>query len=414
MDSSSEPNRVCLNVAIDHRIRRLFRPLPRPGGNISRGRHADYIRTLGCENGKDEDKVEVTAKLAEPSSTGGIMVVLQQPRSNHPFEEGIEEVINTCPTLRAIQDSFATASCNTLNIVEDISIVDLLPYDSKEDMKCMDDEEMQDAFCAIVRVLFEKKPDVGEAWKVESVGVSRIFYQPPITLDGENNKTKRLRRVNGFHPSTAMNHYPEHSCLRQLLMLEIAQTCGLYRGDWKEERWMREFRIQCEETFLHRQDSRKFIPDYSSLYSNRMEIIRSTICNIASEPGDTDSNTLYSSLMNSRLSELCNDAGLILARLARLDEDGDEDEDEDEDKSALDSVLLEITQLSDSLPDSNGWFGCVQLRKTISGGIKSANESILMQYGERIELDLERASNAFIEMAEGLERILWDIMQNEE
>lgn len=56
----------------------------------------------------------------------------------------------------------------------------------------------------------------------------------------------RIVRVNAFHPSFAMNYNPDLSCLRQLLILEVAQACGLYRGDWLNKRWMDELRERCK------------------------------------------------------------------------------------------------------------------------------------------------------------------------
>jgi hypothetical protein len=135
---------ICLNTAVDHWIRRLFRPIRRSTGSTSRGTHADYIKALGRNCGLHEDKVQVTIELAKPSSTGGIAVVLQQLRPDHPFEWGTEAVVDDSMTLAVLRDSFATASCNTLDIIDDISIVDLLPVSRTEHTPALKVRERQE------------------------------------------------------------------------------------------------------------------------------------------------------------------------------------------------------------------------------------------------------------------------------
>jgi hypothetical protein len=55
-----------------------------------------------------------------------------------------------------------------------------------------------------------------------------------------------------------MNYHPEYSCPRQLLFLVVAQTCGVYKGDWEEETWMGSLRTYCSE--FSRKLTSKLIP----------------------------------------------------------------------------------------------------------------------------------------------------------
>ena len=89
---------LCLDVAIDHRIRRLFRlvaPLPDPAQNASyNGTHPSALEVFGRSRGASDAEIAVTTELAGPaSSPGGIAVVLQQPRGNHRFHLGTAAVI---------------------------------------------------------------------------------------------------------------------------------------------------------------------------------------------------------------------------------------------------------------------------------------------------------------------------------
>mgnify|MGYP004717364203 FL=1 len=132
-------------------------------------------------------------------------------------------------------------------------------------MKQTDDEVIRDAFQTSVDFLVHKRPSAvfcagkiggylprGEAWKVESIGIGDTFRNPFATLWVENQEMVELQRVNGFHPSTPINYFPELTCLRQLFLLEVAHTCAVHRGDWKEEIWMSEFRDMCKKAFSGR------------------------------------------------------------------------------------------------------------------------------------------------------------------
>ena len=96
--------KLCLDVAVDHRIRLLFKPvcndLTEPSNHVSR------IKARGRSLERPHSEIQVTAQLAGPAFKGGIAVALQQPRHNHPFEEGLDAVIRDCETLYALDDVF--------------------------------------------------------------------------------------------------------------------------------------------------------------------------------------------------------------------------------------------------------------------------------------------------------------------
>ena len=75
--------KLCLDVAVDHRIRLLFKPvcndLTEPSNHVSR------IKARGRSLERPHSEIQVTAQLAGPAFKGGIAVALQQPRHNHPI-----------------------------------------------------------------------------------------------------------------------------------------------------------------------------------------------------------------------------------------------------------------------------------------------------------------------------------------
>ena len=263
MALSYDVETVCLDVAIDHRIKRLLRPVQVPF-KAENSTHISMLDTLGRQLGLSDDEIRVTLQLASPSMTGGILVALQQPRSNHPFEKGIEEVINNCETLAALDELFRVVSCGTLRIGTSVSVIDLLPYITKEQVESMDDGQLKDAFLSTVHIFGRKQPQIllccgkiwlgqrakddrkGEAWKFESQGLGSSFGKwTDIRFRDETDNWVSTKRVNGFHPSYAMNYYPHISCFRQLQILTIAEACGMYRGGWREETWMKSLRDSC-------------------------------------------------------------------------------------------------------------------------------------------------------------------------
>ncbi|KAH8661149.1 hypothetical protein BGZ61DRAFT_564021 [Ilyonectria robusta] len=117
--------------------------------------------------------------------------------------------------------------------------------------------------------------------------------------------------------------------------------------------------------------------------------------------------------MNSRLSEHCNDESLMLDKLSELVDAGWSPRYDEENENALTWLMLNTQSLSQTSQYSGSWLGSARLRTTILGGIESLSQCILTAYGQNMSLDLEQASKVFIETAEALETILWDILQEE-
>ena len=271
---SGNSSAVCLDVAVDHRLRLLCKPTWTEG-DLEPSTHLSVLERYGRKLGCDSDEIKVTSQLAGPASTGGILVVLQQPRDNHPFKSGLRSVIEDCESLTALDELFKTASCGTLNVRESVSLVDLLPFTPEQPSK-LPSGELQDAFEAARLTICAKRPDVvlcagkiwlpyenrnlrrgsanqeksdikGELWKLECAGVGQPDKFDIVRLRGSGRELVRMPKVNGFHPSYAVNYHPEHTSLKQLLLLNVLKTCGTCRDDWNEEAWMNTLRAECRD-----------------------------------------------------------------------------------------------------------------------------------------------------------------------
>lgn len=258
----TESNRslICLDIAIDHRLRPLIQPLP----SVTSESESNHVRVLQSiartlrRDGEMISKAEVvTAQaLAGRATEGGVCFVLQQPANNHPYHLGTDSVIEWSPTLSALLlDLWPTVTCGAPRP----TVIDRLPFvrpNDRIDHNCK--SHIQEQAFAMVQ---EKKPSVvvcmwrrkqgmenmqvdspGSMRVIEGLGIGRTFTSPECELQPGCN----TQRVNAFHPSFAVNYYPHMSCFRQLLILEVAHACGLHRGSWRNDVWMDELRGFCQ------------------------------------------------------------------------------------------------------------------------------------------------------------------------
>lgn len=426
----------CLDVAIDHRIRRLFQPVQIESDGDSN--HVSIIESHGRRLARSSGEISVTAALAGPSTTGGIAIVLQQPRHNHPFEQGLDAVIDDCDTLRALQDIFQTVSLNSLDIRTNVSVVDVLPYVSEKPDNA-DDAVLRSSFRTSAAAICSKEPKVvlcagqvwlprvgkyddrkGEAFKIESIGVGQTFHEVDkstkkpevVRMRAETGKLVKIRRVNGFHPSRAVNYLLHRSCLRQLQILVAAETCGVYRDDWREEPWMIELRMACQSTLQQTRDNIHllYIPQYEKVYSRKLRDLDAGIVNCS-----TDTTSLYDELLACRLSETCNDASLILRQMAELGEEGWDMKHDSQNKRAL------RTAASNTLAFAVRPWNTVCLpagrdfQVIIRHGAAAVRGCVTRIMGEhpKNHLDLYSAADAFLGMAEDLETFMGDLLEQE-
>lgn len=292
-------------------------------------------------------EIDVTGDLAGPETVGGIAVILKQPRNEHPFDLGPAAVIDDCDTLWGLHDLFDTASCGTVDLLRGVSIFDLLPYTTPEDIQTSGEnlDFLGNRFKTCVEAVRYKKPDVvlcagtfqlpkrwdkarcnrckGEAWKLERRMVGYDFGgKSTIRLKNAHGECTRIHRVNTSHPSFSLNYHREYSCFVQLLLLAVSQACTVYRRTWVERTWMNDLRKLCmkQSSKLYPRDDQELCSNDENeeddmnedepinlRYDSLLSRIRKTITSIASSRCD-----LYDGLLRSSLSRLLNDASLCL------------------------------------------------------------------------------------------------------
>ncbi|KAG7127698.1 hypothetical protein HYQ46_010403 [Verticillium longisporum] len=323
--SSDEQTKICLGVAVDHRIQRLCKTTPH--GLAGESDHISSIKEEGRALKRPREEIAVTAKLAGPAYKGGIAVMLQQPRKTHPYDKGIDAVIEDCESLLALYEVFDVASRGSLDIRTNVSVVDLLPFVSAS-VDSLSDAYLAESFKASTQVICDKEPDVllcagkiwlpkagkfddrkGDAWKFESVGLGTQFGSTPklpITARVRHGSKGlvAIPRVNGFHPSHAMNYLSHVSLLRQLQVLIGVETCGTLRGDWEDEEWMGDIRKRCQNISQSltghspsksaalqspgqssgRYNRNEYLPERQEMYSDTLLRLKSGITSLLANP----------------------------------------------------------------------------------------------------------------------------------
>lgn len=159
--------------------------------------------------------------------------------------------------------------------------------------------------------------------------------------------------------------------------------------------------------------NRKSLLDYVALYTEKLNDIQESISTLATSPAIAPSvmaNGLYHVLVESRLSEHCNDASLILRTLSEL-VDGTPpqwvDNRREKDLMAAQGTSL----LARHRWGFQGWFDSTRLGLTILDHMKLLGECTNSN-SRKPSLDLMQGSIVFIRMAEAVEAILWGLIQD--
>lgn len=150
-------------------------------------------------------------------------------------------------------------------------------------------------------------------------------------------------RVNAFHPSYAINHYPIFCSLRRLLTLEFTKAFSLLRHKWTEEPWMTSLRTECRQAARNTADGKSLgllvvitfsilakscctVKDDRNVWSEQYLKARweSLLASLETSfekcffggTGDIGSEETYINLANSDISWLCCDIAWILEELS--------------------------------------------------------------------------------------------------
>lgn len=73
----------------------------------------------------DITEVDITEKLAQPFALGGLLIILERPRKDHPWSKGWDAVIEHCSSLAILQEGLSKYD---FSLMQDVSLLDWFPY----------------------------------------------------------------------------------------------------------------------------------------------------------------------------------------------------------------------------------------------------------------------------------------------
>lgn len=433
----------CLDIAIDHRLRPLFKPITkRARPDIgSPGLRLDHLTKVNPQRIISEAEVRITNRLFNAEWSGGITAILLQPANSHPYQKGLSSVIEACPTYCFLNEGFKAVTCGTLWLGDGtLSIIDSAPFvrpwddvsvECKRQMRRQTSHSIHAKKPDVVLCMWQDKEGVTSAMsEVQSLGIGKDFISSSTSLNGEP-----LKRVNSFHPSYAANYISHASCFRQLLLLNIAQACSIYvDGMWHEKEWMKELKKRCaaEASSMSKMDQSnlQYIVDHLQLQLRRIQ----DFFNFRLSTNAASQGT-YDDILRSRLSENFADAGLCLRNLWIHDYRIHPEDISDDDRARICSGGRKCLRLLRRIVSNSfgyrptqaggllGYYDPNDLTKHLSQSettllhisgiakrfLKGLNSTISVQANDECKIDLLEASKIFLSAAVRVEGLLAEL-----
>ena len=117
---------------MDHRLRRLIRNIRPIDISKAMGAHVQILREFGESlrwDESDDECVEISELnfalyLAGPDTTGGILVLLEQPSRTQTYQDGFTADVDGCKTLKAICQLLSVAT-SQLSGLDNVSVFDM-------------------------------------------------------------------------------------------------------------------------------------------------------------------------------------------------------------------------------------------------------------------------------------------------
>ena len=88
------------------------------------------------------------------------MFLLLQPLDNHPWSQGANAVIEQCATLRCLREGVNVCSRGALDLLSDISLLDLWPCFSKAEYAVLTPEERNQLDKLVLEAICLKQPEI--------------------------------------------------------------------------------------------------------------------------------------------------------------------------------------------------------------------------------------------------------------
>jgi hypothetical protein len=160
------------------------------------------------------------------------------------------------------------------------------------------------------------------------------------------------------------------------------------------------------------------LPDYQKLYSEKLSSIHERVESLISKPISAiqSPTALYKHMLSSGLSEICNDASLILREMFRLKLKSWPKFAVLKNETALKEAASDTVRVAKDLLKAAEPGKDTQFGRIIQEGARFLLKSVTIGRGRRLEyeLDFNKAWNAFLNIATDIETLLTDLLLEEE
>jgi hypothetical protein len=153
----------CLGIPVDYQLRSLICKTLPPGISKTTGAHIQILCEFGDRpSWRDREPICMNElnfglDLAGPETTGGILVLLQQPSKTLAYRNGFTANVQNCRTLDAIRQLVTLVSNHHLTGLDDVSVFDMLPFMAKH---YKNPNAIRDAHEVLVYMLKAKVPEI--------------------------------------------------------------------------------------------------------------------------------------------------------------------------------------------------------------------------------------------------------------
>jgi hypothetical protein len=153
-----------------------------------------------------------------------------------------------------------------------------------------------------------------------------------------------------------------------------------------------------------------YITHFAASYVHVMNDMKKTIVWIARSGQDVGD---YDGLLDSRLSEYCNDASLILGELSRLKGKGWPASYTKTNTGALARVAERTLYVASGTYDQAGWLGTPALKRGVNDMLKRIERAVSRTDDGGIEINLDQAKAHFLALACQIESLLGALLSRD-
>ncbi|GFF39991.1 hypothetical protein IFM58399_05771 [Aspergillus lentulus] len=104
-------------------------------------------------------EIDVTRRLAGPFTCGRLLILLIEPRQQHPWRQGIHTVILDCATLNALREGVHIGSNGALSLADDVSVLDLRPFVWAGLKDRLEEGQLVKLYDLVIEAISAKRPD---------------------------------------------------------------------------------------------------------------------------------------------------------------------------------------------------------------------------------------------------------------